>query len=74
MLEGNNLTGMTEAPATFEEALAAIANDSPDSSIENLLADTENGDSDKKENELDLDLSEELNLDDIDLGEDLDKE
>ena len=74
MLEGNGLTGMTEAPATFEEALAAIANDSPDSSIENLLADTENEDSDKKENELDLDLSEKLNLDDIDLGEDLDKE
>ena len=74
MLEGNNLTGMTEAPATFEEALAAIANDNPDSSLENLLADTENEESDKKENELDLDLSEELNLDDIDLGEDLDKE
>ena len=74
MLEGNNLTGMTEAPATFEEALAAIANDNPDSSLENLLADTENEESDKKENELDLDLSEEINLDDIDLGEDLDKE
>jgi hypothetical protein len=74
MLEGNNLTGMTEAPATFEEALAAIANDNPDSSLENLLADTENEESDKKENELDLDLSEELNLDDIDLGENLDKE
>ena len=65
---------MTEAPATFEEALAAIANDNPDSSLENLLADTENEESDKKENELDLDLSEELNLDDIDLGENLDKE
>jgi len=33
MLKREGLTGMTEAPATFEEALAAIANDATDSSI-----------------------------------------
>jgi len=66
--DGTGLTGMTEAPATFEEALAAIANDDDKNesnktdSTDDLLGllnienDSEKNDSDE------LDLSDVLNL------------
>ena len=69
--EGTGLTGMTEAPATFEEALAAIAGDeegngNKDSdSTEDLLnllnLDTEENSDENKSEEIDLDNM--LNLD-----------
>ena len=71
MLEGDSLTGMTEAPATFEEALAAIANDESEGSIENLVPETTNDVSSDNDNQ--IDLSEELDLGKIDLGEDIDE-
>ena len=72
MLEGDSLTGMTEAPATFEEALAAIANDDSEESIENLVSETTDNFSSDNKNQ--TDLSEELDLGEIDLGEvDLDE-
>ena len=72
MLEGDSLTGMTEAPATFEEALAAIANDDSEESIENLVSETTDNVSSDNKNQ--TDLSEELDLGEIDLGEvDLDE-
>ena len=69
--EGSGLTGMTEAPATFEEALAAIAGDeegngNKDSdSTEDLLnllnLDTEENSDENESEEIDLDNM--LNLD-----------
>ena len=69
--EGTGLTGMTEAPATFEEALAAIAGDeegngNKDSdSTEDLLnllnLDTEENSDENESEEIDLDNM--LNLD-----------
>ena len=63
LMSGNGITGMTEAPATFEEALAAIANDSTDISVEKPVVEKEKSTSiEEIEN---LDLSEDLNLDDV---------
>ena len=69
--EGTGLTGMTEAPATFEEALAAIAGDEEGNgnknsdSTEDLLnllnLDTEENSDENESEEIDLDNM--LNLD-----------
>ena len=70
MLDGNGLTGMTEAPATFEEALAAIANDSTESSINKPVIEKEEPSFEEKIET--LDLPEEFNLtDDLNLEDDL---
>ncbi|MED5283362.1 MAG: hypothetical protein VX552_00585, partial [Chloroflexota bacterium] len=69
--EGSGLTGMTEAPATFEEALAAIAgeddvsgnkdaNDSTEDLLDLLNLDTEENSNENKPDE--IDLSNMLNL------------
>ena len=73
--EGTGLTGMTEAPATFEEALAAIASDDENNgsniteSTDDLLGllNLENEDGTEK------DESDELHLDNLNLEEDLEQ-
>jgi DNA-directed RNA polymerase subunit beta' len=62
MLDRSGLTGMTEAPATFEEALAAIATDSTDIKIEKPLSD--NKETSISEEFEKTDISEEFNLSD----------
>jgi len=62
MLNRSGLTGMTEAPATFEEALAAIATDSTDIKIEKPLLD--NKETSISEEFEKTDISEEFNLSD----------
>ena len=70
MLDCNGSTGMTEAPATFEEALAAIANDSTESSINKPVIEKEEPSFEEKIET--LDLPEEFNLtDDLNLEDDL---
>jgi DNA-directed RNA polymerase subunit beta' len=68
MLDRSGLTGMTEAPATFEEALAAIANDSTDIKIEKpLLKNKETSiteEFEKTDIPEEFNLSDDLNLDD----------
>jgi DNA-directed RNA polymerase subunit beta' len=68
MLKREGLTGMTEAPATFEEALAAIANDATDSSIAKPIVEKKES---KPKSEIEnLDISEEFNLkDELDLDD-----
>ena len=68
MLERSGLTGMTEAPATFEEALAAIANDSTDIKIEKPLSKNKETSISEEFEKTDIpekfNLSDDLNLDD----------
>ena len=68
MLDRSGLTGMTEAPATFEEALAAIANDSTDIKIEKPLSKNKETSISEEFEKTDIpekfNLSDDLNLDD----------